>query len=240
MARERVFRFKQFQVSHSRAAMKVGTDAVLLGAWCSVIGARNVLDVGTGCGVIALMIAQRSAVSHIIGIDIDGNAVEEAQQNFSNSPWRDRLKAELCDFNDYFTKESGTEKFDLIVSNPPYFMNGDLPNGPERTNARHTTELNYSQLFNCSRALLSPEGRVAIVTPADCEQHINECAAFAGMHLTRLLKVAPVKGSEVKRLLWEFSLKPTDVEEQLIAIEIAPLCYTDEYKALCRDFYLKF
>ena len=118
--REKIFRFKQFEVVNDRTAMKVGTDGVLLGAWCPVAEARRVLDVGTGCGVIALMVAQRNRQALIEGIDIDQDSIAEARLNFANSPWNNRLTAIEGDFNDM----DGDARYDLIVSNPPYFTNG--------------------------------------------------------------------------------------------------------------------
>ncbi len=239
MARERLFKFKQFQVSHSRSAMKVGTDAVLLGAWCYTHGANRVLDVGTGCGVIALMVAQRNASAQIEAIDIAPSAIEEASQNFQSSPWSDRLSARLVDFRK-FVEEDSDRKFDLIVSNPPYFSNGELPNGEDRVMARHSIELTFHSLLSGAASLLAPEGRLAIVTPADCQEEVNSCAAFAGLHLVRMLRVVPTEGADVKRLLWEFKLSSQPLQEQSLVIEKGPLDYTDEYRNLCRDFYLKF
>ena len=129
MAREKKFRFKQFEVLNDRTAMKVGTDGVLLGAWCPVEGMTRVLDVGTGCGVIALMVAQRNNGALIEGIDVDEGAIDEAKLNFAASPWSERLTARLQDFNVLDVEES----YDLIVSNPPYFTNGVLPTGDARS-----------------------------------------------------------------------------------------------------------
>ena len=123
MGREKVFKFKQFAVLNDRTAMKVGTDGVLLGAWCPVEGARRVLDVGTGCGVIALMVAHRNTDAVIDAIDIDHDAIDEATLNFANSPWSERLTAIEGDFNNLNTAVG----YDLIVSNPPYFTDSLLP-----------------------------------------------------------------------------------------------------------------
>lgn len=239
MARSLIFKFKQFQVEHSRAAMKVGTDAVLLGAWCGVQGVRRALDVGTGCGVIALMVAQRAPEARVTAIDIDPEAVAEAADNFAASPWSDRLSARQCDFKQF---APGTEeKYDLIVSNPPYFMNGVLPSGDSRTMARHTTELTYRQLLDGAKLLLDSNGRLAIVAPADCESQVLEDCAWCGYSPLRITEVAPVDGAAPKRLLWELVPRQgVETERTQLAIEHSPLNYTDEYRRLCRDFYLKF
>ncbi len=239
MARERLFKFKHFQVRHCRSAMKVGTDAVLLGAWCYTDGAKRVLDVGTGCGVIALMVAQRNASARVEAIDIAPGAVVEASHNFQSSPWAERLSVRLVDFKT-LVEQRLCGKFDLIVSNPPYFSNGELPDGDDRVKARHTTELTFYNLLSGAASLLETEGRLSIVTPADCQGEINRCAAFAGLHLVRMLHVVPTEGADVKRLLWEFKLSPQLLQEQRLVIEKSPLDYTDEYRSLCRDFYLKF
>ena len=238
MARSRIFKFKQFQVEHSRAAMKVGTDAVLLGAWCGVDGVRTALDVGTGCGVIALMVAQRAPKARITAIDIDPEAVAEADENFAASPWGDRLSARQADFKQFATGE----RYDLIVSNPPYFMNGVLPSGDSRAMARHTTELSYHQLLQSAKPLLASGGRLAMVTPADCESQVTEDCAWCGYSPLRVTEVLAVAGDAApKRLLWE--LVPGQCEQQQrtrLAIEHSPLHYTQQYRDLCRDFYLKF
>lgn len=239
MARERLFKFKHFQVNHSRSAMKVGTDAVLLGAWCHTDGVKRVLDVGTGCGVIALMVAQRNVSARIDAIDIAPGAVEEASRNFQSSPWAGRLSVRLVDFRTLVEQGDGG-KFDLIVSNPPYFSNGKLPDGDDRIKARHSTDLTFYNLLSGAASLLEPEGRLSIVTPADCQGEINRCAAFAGLHLVRMLRVMPTVRADVKRLLWEFKLSPQPFQEQSLVIEKSPLDYTDEYRNLCREFYLKF
>ena len=176
MAREKVFRFKQFEVLNDRTAMKVGTDGVLLGAWCPVENVRRVLDVGTGCGVIALMVAQRNSTAVIDAIDIDHDAIEEAVLNFERSPWSDRLSATEGDYNDL---QSSGEGYDLIISNPPYFTNGVMPTGDARTTARHTGTLSYPQLLDGATRLLTVAGTLAIITPSDAEGEIQEAAAFA-------------------------------------------------------------
>lgn len=238
MARSRIFKFKQFQVEHSRAAMKVGTDAVLLGTWCGVEGVRKALDVGTGCGVIALMVAQRAPEAQVTAIDIDPEAAAEAADNFAASPWSERLNARQADFKQF----APGERYDLIVSNPPYFMNGVLPSGDSRTMARHTTELTYHQLLQSARQLLASGGRLAMVTPADCESQVLEDCAWCGYSPLRVTEVMAVAGDAApKRLLWELVPGQCELHERTqLAIEHSPLHYTQQYRDLCRDFYLKF
>lgn len=236
MGREKVFRFKQFAVLNDRTAMKVGTDGVLLGAWCPVEGAKRVLDVGTGCGVIALMVAQRNASAVITGIDIDHDAIEEATLNFERSPWSGRLTAIESDFN----RLAADTPFDLIVSNPPFFTNGVLPTGDARTTARHTGSLTYSQLIDGASRLLSDDGILALITPTDAEGDIVEAAAFASLPVKRITRVIPVEGAAPKRTLWLLSRRALPYHEDTLTIARSDGSFTSEYIALTGDFYLKF
>ena len=235
MGREKVFRFKQFAVVNDRTAMKVGTDGVLLGAWCPAEGARHVLDVGTGCGVIALMIAQRNASAVINAIDIDHDAIEEATLNFKASPWGERLTAIEGDFNELQT----AERYDLIVSNPPYFTNGVLPTGDARTQARHTGTLSYRQLIEGASRLLSDDGTLALITPTDAEQDIIEAATFASLPVRRLTRVIPVEDAAPKRTLWLLSRRDMAYCEDTLTIAHRDGTFTSDYVALTGAFYLK-
>lgn len=233
MAREKVFKFKRFAVLNDKTAMKVGTDGVLLGAWCDVENASRVLDVGTGCGLIALMVAQRNSQAVIHGIDIDANAVDEARYNFNASPWANRLSAEVADFNSY-----NVGNYDLIVSNPPFFTNGVLPPNDSRTQARHTTTLTYASLLSRCRSLLAPGGCIAIITPADVELAVRRCVVEQGLGLRRFTRVVPVDGTPVKRLLWELVVGDDVTNVTTLTISGEDRSYTNEYRELTRDFYL--
>ena len=237
MAREKTFRFKRFEVLNDRTAMKVNTDGVLLGAWCPVESARQVLDVGTGCGVIALMIAQRNQDAVIEGIDIDHDAVEEASFNFAQSPWSDHLTANETDFNDLATKR---ERFyDLIVSNPPYFTDSLLPPDRARTLARHTQTLTYRQLINGAARLLTTQGVLALISPIEAEGEIIEASAFASLPVKCITRVIPKEGENAKRALWVLTRKELPYHEDTLAISHHNGTFTDDYIALTRDFYLK-
>ncbi|MBQ4138504.1 MAG: methyltransferase, partial [Muribaculaceae bacterium] len=177
MAREKTFRFKRFEVLNDRTAMKVGTDGVLLGAWCDVTGARKVLDVGTGCGVIALMVAQRNGDALIDAVEIDGDSAHEAGLNFARSPWAARLRVEQCDFNEFALRDV-VGKYNLIVSNPPFFTNGILPPDASRMSARHTQHLTYGQLLKNAEKLLADGGKMALITPFDNIKEIIEESVF--------------------------------------------------------------
>jgi len=234
MGREKVFRFKQFAVLNDRTAMKVGTDGVLLGAWCPVAGARHVLDVGTGCGVIALMIAQRNHEAVITGIDIDHDAVQEATLNFERSPWSDRLTAVEGNFNDM-----STSGFDVIVSNPPFFTDGVLPAGDARIAARHTQSLTYRQLIEGAARLLSSHGALALISPTDAEGEIIEAATFATLPVRQVTHVIPVDGALPKRTLWLLTPRDIAYHEDTVTIANRDGTFTQEYIELTGDFYLK-
>ena len=236
MAREKIFRFKQFDVLNDRTAMKVGTDGVLLGAWCAVDGAHRVLDVGTGCGVIALMIAQRNSRACITGIDIDHDAVEEAAINFANSPWSDRLTAHDCDFNE-LQEQAG--RYDLIVSNPPYFIDSMLAASESRTMARHNQTLNYQQLIEKASRLLIDGGSLAFISPTEAESLVVEAATFASLPVRRVTRVMAKAGAPPKRLLWLLSRQEMAHATDSLTIADGNGHYTDEYVALTQAFYLK-
>ena len=236
MGKERVFRFKQFHVVNDVAAMRVNTDGVLLGAWCDVAGARRVLDVGTGSGVIALMVAQRNAVAQIDAVDIDAQAVAVSRENFAQSPWADRLVAVSADFNAYIPKI----RYDLIVSNPPYFDNGVLPAQSARAVARHSLSLSLDDLITHSAGMLAPGGRLALIAPASRSEDVERIGASAGLHVRRVMRVSAIVGQEPKRVAWEWTNEPVDeVVSEDLAMEERSMHYTAQYRALCSDFYLK-
>lgn len=233
-----MFRFKQFAVDHDRSSMKVGTDAVLLGAWCDVGGAHRVLDVGTGCGVIALMVAQRTPGScRIHAIDIDQASVSEARGNFERSPWAARLTAQSIDLNCY----SGEgELFDLMVTNPPFYVEDVLPPNAVRSAARHTHSLSFDQLMQAAWRLLTAEGTIALITPVEARDAVTQAATFAGLHLSRLTTVHSTHAGPAKRLLWQWSKQPCLTQRETLTIHRPDGQFTEHYCTLCRDFYLKF
>lgn len=235
MGREKVFRFKRFSVLNDRTAMKVGTDGVLLGAWCPVDGAKRVLDVGTGCGVIALMVAQRNPVAAIDAIDIDHAAIEEAVINFANSPWGDRVVAHEGDFNEW----EPCERYDLIVSNPPFFTDNLLPPDMSRSLARHGSALTYAQLIERASRLLTDEGSLAIISPTDAQEAIVEAATFASLPVRSIVNVIPVEGAPAKRTLWLLSRREMPFIKESLTITHSDGTFTREYIDLTKAFYLK-
>ena len=228
------FRFKQFAVEQDGVAMKVGTDGVLLGAWADCSKAKRVLDIGTGTGVIALMIAQRSDAQSIVGIDIDDSAAACAAQNFACSPWSTTLRAEQSS-----AQEFDDEQFDFIISNPPYFVDSLLCPDSQRTTARHTTDLTFEDLDKAVCRLLDKGGKFALILPVEqMERYIS----MTRLHLVRRCDVYPVVGGQVKRVMAEFAFENrADVVVENLAIERGQRGdYTEQYVALTKDFYLKF
>ena len=232
------FRFKQFTVANERSAMKVGTDGVLLGAWVRLRDSDlSLLDVGTGTGVIALMLAQRSVSvgSRISAVDIDPLSVEEAGMNFRNSSWRERLEARYLDFR---TMEGG--RFDLIVSNPPYFINSLKAPEQRRSTARHTDSLSYSELVGSAVRNLAPGGRLAVILPAQESFAFIDEAVRRGLAITRKTLVRTTENNPPKRILIEASSGECSIEEETVLTIQDASGFTAPYKDLTRDFYLKF
>ena len=232
-----MFRFKQFAIEHDRASMRVGTDAVLLGAWVQLQGAATVLDVGTGCGVIALMAAQRTPQAcRVHAIDIDEASVDEACVNFMRSPWRERLTAQLIDVNDY----SPGQPCDVIVTNPPFFTEQVLPPDAVRSAARHTGTLTFDSLMQAAKRMLAPHGSIALITPVEARDAVTAAATFAGLSLQRLTTVCPRADRPPKRLLWQWAMQHCVTSRDTLTIHQHDGNYTPQYIAMCRDFYLHF
>ena len=227
------FRFKQFTVYHDLCAMKVGIDGVLLGAWADCQDIKYALDVGTGSGLIALMLAQRSD-AHIHAIDIDENACKQAQINFYNSPFNDRLSFEHIAFQNL----SSFVKYDLIVSNPPYFVNSLKSPDKNRNIARHDDHLPLEDLFNKSVSLLNPYGKTAFILPFDQLENANKIAIDNKLFLCRKALVSSVQDNPPKRVLLEFSLMDQELTEDSFYIGKTKQTYSNKYQALTQDFYL--
>ena len=229
------FRFKQFAVEQDDVAMKVGTDGVLLGAWADCEGAKRILDIGTGTGVIALMMAQRNVEAKIHAVEIDETASKRARSNFDLSPWAERLEVECCAVQEF----APSEKFDLIISNPPYFVDSLLPPDAKRSTARHTHDLSFEELDKAVCRLLAEDGRFALILPTT---EFDKYLAITQLCLCRRCDVHPTVGSPTKRVMAEFAKQKVDaVALENITIEQERRGdYTEEYRTLTKDFYLKF
>lgn len=235
------FQLKQFTIRQSCCTMKVGTDGVLLGAWVNVhVGqAQRLLDVGCGTGLIALMLAQRAPLAQVDAVEVEEMACRQAMQNAADSGWQSRLRFFHGSFNEL--AQRSPIRYDLIVSNPPYFRRSLLSPNEKRNTARHANELTHEDLIGGSARLLAERGRLAVVLPYVEGNVFIALAANAGLYCTRKLNVSTKRGKPVKRLLMELSREKQKLDEQNIFIENAlPNSYSDEYKALTKDFYLRF
>jgi tRNA1Val (adenine37-N6)-methyltransferase len=238
MGRNQYFRFKQFTIVQEKAAMKVGTDGVLLGAWTDVGTAGKILDVGTGTGVIALMMAQRSD-AQITAVEIEEKAFSEAVFNFSQSPWATRIKAVHSSFQEFCAATK--DRFDLIVSNPPFFENASKAREANRSNARHTDLLPYADLISGSGVLLSDYGRLSVIVHAENAERVMSLAAGSDLFPSRITRVKPKPERPFHRFLIEFSKhKSSCVPDDLTIGDEGQNNFTDAYKNLTRDFYLAF
>ncbi|MBR5385276.1 MAG: methyltransferase [Bacteroidales bacterium] len=234
------FRFKRFSVNNDRAAMKVGTDTVLLGAAVSLQEPdRCVLDAGTGTGTVALMLAQRysdmGCTPDITGIDIDIPSAEEARDNFASSPWSRNLRAEATALQKY--RPAGP--IDLVVSNPPYF-DSSLQAPDERRNiARHAVEnsMAWRDLITFAADHLSDNGRLAVILPSDQEKAMLRCARSFGLYPVRITRFRTTSRKAPARFVAEFSRLRSETEEVLVTIQHEGE-YTPEYISLVKDFYL--
>ena len=231
------FRFKQFTVRHDRCAMKVGTDGCLLGAWVDVSGARRIADVGTGSGLIALMLAQRNADARIDALDIDRDACRQAVDNVADSPFASRIRIIRFDFRTYLA--TAPPPYDLIVSNPPYFDESLKCPDARRTTARHTDTLPTAELLRLSAALLTDGGRLALILPYAQRESLLQQAVSQQLHLIRETRVVPVAGAPPKRLLVEFSRRPSPCVPEELTLETPAHDRTEAFRRLVRDFYLK-
>ena len=230
------FRFKQFTVFQDHCAMKVGTDGVLLGAWTGVEGCNHVLDIGTGTGLVALMLAQRNSKAKIDALDIDEGCIMQAQQNISRSLFAERIHVQQVSFQ-YFAQHTDS-KYNLIVSNPPYFQNALKSPHLSRNHARHNDSLSFFDILSSSVSLLSEGGRIALILPHEFKQTVLDHAAKVQLFATRITNVFPLPHKPAKRLLIEFAKTEVDYVEDNLTIELSRHQYSDEFNALTKEFYL--
>ena len=250
------FSFKQFKIHQDRCAMKVGTDSVLLGAWTDVKGATSILDIGTGTGVIAIMLAQKTndipqsdlndETCVIHAVEIDDTAVEQARENMDKSPFADRLTV-FHDSIQNFSKHH-VHKYDLVVSNPPFFTGGTLSSTGDKTNVRHTVKMPHGDLLHATRTLLNKNGRFCVILPLIEGLRFIEIAGTYGFYLTRRTDVRSKEDKGIERLLLQFELTNRTFSQDGLIIQNGPDVsdfsderdYTEGYKALTKDFYTIF
>lgn len=243
------FKFKQFTVEQDRCAMKIGTDGVLLGAWVSIKNNPfSILDIGAGTGIIALQLAQRSQAEMIDALEIDADAYEQCVDNFENSSWGDRLfcyHASLAEFVEDFEEEEDeneneieNEKYDLIVSNPPFYSESYKTSNSSRDVARFTDALPFLELLEGVSKLMATDGIFAVIIPRKEEDNFISVASEANLFPKRICRVRGNETSDEKRSLLEFSFQKSSPEVENLTIEISRHQYTEKYKNLVKDFYL--
>ena len=231
------FQFKQFLVTQEKSALKVGTDGVLLGAWCNVEGAKQILDVGTGTGLIALMLAQRTDAL-IDAVEINEEAGTDACRNFQRSPWKDRITLHCADFNQFISVDSA--RYDLVVSNPPFFRSSLRSRDHAASQARHDITLSFFQLISGAQKILNKTGRLSVIIPVESLDDFRETARLAGLYLSRKTIVIPGTGKAPKRALLEFTVQPGYPASEELVILNANGQYSSDFVSLTKDFYLNF
>ena len=232
------FKFKQFTINQDKCAMKIGTDAVLLGAWANLENESfSVLDIGSGTGVIALMLAQRSYAELIDAIEIDDNAYEQCVENFENSPWSDRLFCYHVSLEE-FTKEID-DKYDLIISNPPFYQDDYKSENTQRGLARFEDAMPFEHLVISASKLLSDNGVFAVIIPYKEEKHFISLASKVNLLPNKILHVKGNPTTKIVRSLIEFSFVKSEIKTDELIIETSRHQYTQDYFNLTKDFYLK-
>jgi len=228
------FRFKQFEVAHDKCAMKVGTDGVLLGAWANHTLPQTILDIGTGSGLIAIMLTQRFSTAKITGIDIEDSAIEQATENFNDSNWSDRLTAQKVDLAEF-----QSDSFDLILSNPPFFNGTYFSGNTERDTARQNDSLPPALLFQKVEELLNSEGHFCCIIPTEHKAEYIAAAKNVGLFLNQELRVKGHPNKPYKRELLQFSRHQSELISDSLTIETDKRHeYTSQYLTLVKDFYL--
>lgn len=218
--------------------MKIGTDGVLLGAWASIQHQpETILDIGTGTGILALMLAQRSTAHTIEALEIDDDAFEQAAENFENSPWADRLFCYHAGFIEFV--EEIDEQYDLIISNPPFYVENYKTDNSKRDLARFTDALPFEHLLYGTAKLLSKNGKAAFIIPYTEENNFIAIAAKVKLYPNTIVRVKGAPNSNLKRSLLEFSFQQTPITSTELIIETSRHQYTDAYTSLTKNFYLK-
>ncbi len=229
------FRFKQFSIAQDKCAMKVGTDAVLLGSWVNAPESQSVLDIGTGTGIIAMMIAQKTDAI-IDAIDIDEKALEQARYNALNSIWKHRINIFHISLQNH--AKHIDKKYDLIISNPPYFDETYKPAEVSRNNARHTDNLSFGDLAEGVRKLLEPHGKFFVILPLNEGNIFIEIMKTEGLFCNELVRVKSKISKPEKRLMMQFSFTKTELKESMLIIRNEDHSYSDEYINLTKDYYV--
>lgn len=222
------FQFKRFKIEQALCGMKVGTDGVLLGAWAR--GGSRVLDVGTGTGIIALMMAQRYPEAQVLGIDIDEGAVRQATQNVGASPFARQISIAQTRVQDLDEAQAG--RYDAVVSNPPFFIDALQAPDRQRNMARHAATMTYADLMTAANKLLNDEGELSVIVPFDYRRRMDDEAVFQGFFPSRVCAVKTTAKKPVRRYLLAYRKQPCRCEQTELVIG------DEQYQSLTRDFYL--
>ena len=232
------FQFKEFSIEQDRCAMKIGTDGVLLGAWTSVQDAYSILDIGAGTGILALMLAQRSDAEQIDALEIDEDAYEQCVDNFENSSWADRLFCYHAAL-DEFTEEMEDEKYDLIISNPPFYTEDYKSGDAARNMARFAESLPFEELIKFVSELLSDEGSFAVIIPYSEEKYFLKLSEKVNLFPNRITRVRGTKNTPLKRSLLQLSFSEKPFSSNELILEVSRHKYTQDYQKMVAPFYLK-
>ena len=230
--------FKQFKVAHERCKSRVSTDAVVLGAWAECKGAARILDVGTGCGVIAMMLAQRNKTAEVVGVEIDEATASQAKENVLLSPFVDRVEVEHIDVQTYATRTE--ERFDLIVCNPPFFSGGGLSSGMSKLAMRSTKKLPHNDLLSAFRTLLTETGKAVVVLPYIEGLRFSELARSYGLYPVRILQLRPEDEQPIERLVIQLERKRMEPIRYDLVMKYEGGEPTRQFKRLTKPFYTEF
>lgn len=234
----RPFFFKRFGMFHHRSTMRIGTDAVLFAQWVGVSSSDDVLDVGTGSGIIPMILSQKGANS-IDAVELDADSCEEAKLNFSISAYSEKLNVFNKDVRIFADETAG--RYDLIVSNPPYYASDVKPVREKKVMARHVSTLSFKDLLLSAKKMMKADSRFALVLPFfESRLFINE-AEQQGFHLQKEMRIIPVEGKDANRVNMQFVLDEVDAEEvEYFTIRNRDYSYTNQYKDFLKDYYLDF
>ncbi len=229
------FRFKQFTIKQQKTAMKLSTDAVMLGAWIDAKKPKNILDIGTGTGILSIMSAQKFPLAHITAIEIDFDAFSEASENIANCKWNKQIKILNTDFFDFC--KTSKEKYDLIISNPPYFDNQLKPANKQKRIAKHSDTLPFDKMIAQVSRILAQTGMFSVIIPAGNAHLFTHLCAQNNLFLCRKTLIFPNEYKKANRVLLQFSSRILPIKNNSIRIR-QKLLYSNEYLKLTKDFYL--
>ncbi len=230
------FQFKQFTIQQDKCALKVGTDGVVLGAWASVEGARRILDIGTGTGLLSLIAAQRNPTAWIDAVEIDDASAEQAAENLGTSRWSERMRVHRMDVR----RMKSAEQYDLVLCNPPFYA-GEMDSPDVRKGlAKHSGELTFADLIDAVVRLIASDGRFACIIPLNREGELLDLALGADLHLVRKCTLCYLEARPPKRVLLELSPSKVAMQDEELVVELRPGVFSDAYRALLSALMLKF